>query len=265
MKIGFFDSGIGGLTVLYEALRMLPDEDYIYYADTKNVPYGTKSKNEVRKYVFSAIDFLVSQNVKAVVIACNTATSVAADDLRDKYNIPIIGIEPAVKPAVKENSNNNKRILVTATALTLKEDKFTNLINKIDSKHKVDLLPLPMLVDFAENLVFDEDIVKAYLVTQFSKFDLTKYGTIVLGCTHFPFYKNIMAKILPPDIDIIDGTLGTVNNLKRTLERRHLLESGNGSITFYKSGKLVTEEIDLYKFRYLLKKLNSPSKEAAAN
>lgn len=166
MKIGFFDSGIGGITVLYDTVKILPDEDYIYYADTLNVPYGPKPKDEVKKYIFSAIDFIIGQGVKAIVIACNTATSVAIEELRSKYSIPIIGMEPAVKPAIEKNKDLNKRILVTATALTLKEEKLQNLIYKLDNEHIVDLLPLPGLVQFSERLEFNEEVVLPYLEEQ---------------------------------------------------------------------------------------------------
>ena len=120
MRIGFFDSGIGGLTVLSEALKRLPNHEYLYYADTQHAPYGPKPKEEVREYVFHAIDFLVDEGAEIIVIACNTATSIAVAELREKYSIPIIGMEPAVKPAIEHVANSSKRVLVTATPLTCK-------------------------------------------------------------------------------------------------------------------------------------------------
>ena len=112
MKIGFFDSGIGGLTVLSEALKRLPNHEYLYYADTDHAPYGPKPKEEVREYVFKAIEFLVNEGAQIIVIACNTATSIAVSELRQKYSIPIIGMEPAVKPAIESVENSTKRVLV---------------------------------------------------------------------------------------------------------------------------------------------------------
>ncbi len=259
MQIGFFDSGIGGITVLYEALKVLPKEDYIYYADTLNVPYGPKPKDEVKEYIFNAIDFITKQRVKAIVIACNTATSVAIEELRAKYSIPIIGMEPAVKPAV-ENNKDNKRVLVTATDLTLKEEKLQNLIAKLDSGHIVDLLPLPELVQFAERFKFDEYTVLPYLRKRLSEYDLCNYETIVLGCTHFPYYKDMFRKLLPPEVSIIDGSIGTVKNLKRILEEKDLLKEGNGSITFYHSGLKVEDNIILDKYIGLLKRLDTINK-----
>lgn len=237
MHIGFFDSGVGGITVLYEAMKLLPKEDYIYYADVMNVPYGNKSRDEVRTHIFEAVDFIIDKGVKALVIACNTATSAAIEDLRKKYCIPIIGMEPAVKPAVKMNENNHKRVLVTATAFTLKEEKLKNLISKLDNERVVDLLPLPGLVEFAEKQEFTSAVVENYLVKELEKFDLTQYGTIVLGCTHFPFFKDGFRKILPPGVEIIDGNMGTVKNLKRILKENNLLNDGSGQVVFYNSGK----------------------------
>ncbi|MDF2596419.1 MAG: Glutamate racemase [Clostridia bacterium] len=255
MQIGFFDSGIGGLTVLHDALNMLPQEDYIYYADTLNVPYGSKTKADVKQYVFAAADFIVQKEVKALVIACNTGTSVAIEDLRIKYpHIPIIGMEPAIKPALKNHVN--KRILVTATPLTLKEEKLKNLITTLDNENMIDLLPLPGLVHFAEKFEFDKQIISHYLREQLSGFDLDHYGTLVLGCTHFTFYKDVFTELLPAQINIIDGNKGTVANLKRTLERLNRTDEGTGQITFYHSNQKVYAAETLERYSHLLKRLD---------
>jgi len=122
--IGFFDSGVGGISVLKESLKILPNEDFVYFGDSINAPYGIKSVNEVKELTFNAVDFLLSKGVKVVVIACNTATSAAIDDLREKYkDIPIIGIEPALKPAVE--ISRGKSIIIMATPMTLAEKKFS--------------------------------------------------------------------------------------------------------------------------------------------
>lgn len=257
MKIGFFDSGVGGITVLYDTLKMLPNEDYIYYADTLNVPYGPKPKDEVKKYIFNAVEFIIKQGVKAIVIACNTATSAAIDELRAKYSIPIIGMEPAVKPAIEKNKDVNKRVLVTATPLTVKEEKLQNLIAKLDNEHIVDLLPLPGLVQFSEKLEFNEEIVLPYLKEQLFEYDLSTYETIVLGCTHFSYFKDMFRKLLPSHANIIDGNIGTVKNLKRILKEMNLFNEGNGSITFYNSGLKVEDKAELDKYNKLFKRLDA--------
>ncbi len=256
MKIGFFDSGIGGMTVLHQALRFLPNEDFIFYADTKHVPYGEKPKEEVRQYIFNAVDFIANQGVKAIVIACNTATSIAVEDLRKKYDFPILGIEPAVKPAVQQCEGKRKKVLVLATTLTLKEEKFHNLVNRIDHHDIVDSLPLPGLVQFAENFEFSQDRVVPYLRDQLFSFDLKQYGTIVLGCTHFPYFKNSLRKLFPEDVDIISGSIGTAKNLKRILETRNQIGDGTGKITFYKSGCKVEDHDTLSNYNKLLAMLD---------
>ena len=260
MTIAFFDSGIGGITVLHEALKILPHEDFIYFADTANAPYGTKSRSEVRDLVFNAVDFIVSLDVSAVVIACNTATSVAIEDLRKRYTIPIIGMEPAVKPAVEKTEGTQKRVLVTATPLTIKEEKLKNLIDRIDNEHIVDLLPLPGLVQFAENFEFREEIVSQYLKRELSSLDLMRYGTIVLGCTHFLFYRNLLKKIIPESIDVIDGNNGTVNHLKKIIDGKVDHGKGSGLIRWYCSGSPVEDVKKLAEFELLLLIIDSADK-----
>ena len=129
MPIGFFDSGVGGLSVLREAIKIMPNEDYIYFGDSKNAPYGTKTVDEVRELTFKAVEFLLSKGVKGIAIACNTATSAAVADLRKTYpELPLVGIEPALKPAVELNKDGD--ILIMATSMTLKEEKFKRLMDK---------------------------------------------------------------------------------------------------------------------------------------
>jgi glutamate racemase len=257
VKIGFFDSGIGGITVLNEAIRQLPNEDYIYFADTDNTPYGVKPKEEVKKYILNAIEFIYAKGVDAIVIACNTATSIAIEELRGKYNIPILGMEPAVKPAIERNHSTNKRVLVTATPLTLKEEKLKNLIEKVGNEDLVDLLPLPRLVEFAEKYRFQDIEIVNYLENEFAKFNLNEYGTIVLGCTHFPFYKKIIRELLPLEIDIIDGNEGTVRNLKRILIDNTNKNPGKGHIVYYASGRLIKEPKELKQFDMLFNILSN--------
>ena len=231
--IGFFDSGIGGLSVLHEALKILPRENYVYFSDGDNAPYGVRPKEEVRDLVLKAVEFIAAQQVKAIVIACNTATSVAIEDIRKRYDIPVIGMEPAVKPAV--TSGHRKRVLVFATELTLKEEKFRNLVERVDTHQLVDYLPLQELVMFAEHFDFDADKIIPYLKNKLAGINLGNYGAVVLGCTHFLFFKTFMEKVIPPEIAIIDGNFGTVKNLKTRLEGN--LNEGPGSVTYFLSGK----------------------------
>jgi glutamate racemase len=250
MRIGFFDSGIGGLSVLYEALRQLPREDYLYFADDANAPYGNKSKEEIRCSVFEAVDFLAEMNIKALVVACNTATSVAIMDIRQKYGFPIIGMEPAVKPAV--NSVVGKRVLVFATPLTLRESKFIGLLSQVDIHKAVDYLPLQELVAYAENYQFDRAVILSYLNECLKGYDLSRYGAVVLGCTHFPFFRGHIREIFPKGTVIVDGNRGTVQNLKNTLTSIGRIHEGSGLVAYYRSGKRVVEQYTMERYLKLL-------------
>jgi len=241
--IGVFDSGIGGLTVLKEIIEILPNEKYIYYADTDNVPYGTKPKEEVKKYINEAVEFLISRNVKAIVIACNTATSIAVKELREKYTIPIIGIEPAVKPAVE--NRGNKKVLIMATPTTIKEEKLKYLLENLNAKEYVDLIAMPKLVEFAENKDFESEDAKEYIQEQLKKYNLEDYSELVLGCTHFPFFKEILLKIFPEGTQIIDGSKGVANRLKNVLEENDLLGNNKLEIEYYYSGRLAENKEEL--------------------
>lgn len=231
MTIGFFDSGLGGLTVLTEALRKLPHEDYVYMADTLHVPYGPKPKEDVKGYILESIEMLMQYHIDALVIACNTATSIAVAELRDMYAIPIIGVEPAVKPAIEMNRATGKRVLVFATQLTLQQEKYYALVSRVDERGIVDSLPLPELVHFCEALQFDRRVISEYFRSKLAPYKLNDYGIVVLGCTHYPFYADILREVLPPHIGIVDGSAGTVRRLAAMLHRYGIAEGqGEGSI-----------------------------------
>ena len=163
MKIGIYDSGIGGLSVLHRALKKMPEAEFIYYADTKHVPYGEKTREQIKGYVEEVLNFLIAKEVDAIVIACNTATSVATKEFRGEFAVPIVGMEPAVKRALKLYQDMQKRILVTATPVTIAGEKLHSLLEKVDTEHEVDLAPLPKLVRFAEAGRFQDPEVDKYL------------------------------------------------------------------------------------------------------
>lgn len=224
LPIGFFDSGVGGLSVLKEAIKLLPNEDFIYFGDSKNAPYGTKTVDEVKELTFKAVDFLLSKNVKSIVIACNTATSAAIDDLRAFYkNIPIIGIEPALKPAVELDKDG--KIIIMATPMTLVEAKFNNLMKSYADTRAIIPLPCAGLVELIESGVVEGTIVNSYLKNKLKPYLDEPISSIVLGCTHYPFIRNELEKILSTDTAIIDGSAGTVKQLKRQLENMNALNS----------------------------------------
>ncbi len=253
MKIGVFDSGIGGLSVLEYALKVLPNEQFIYYADQKHVPYGEKTKEQIMGYVDEVVSFMLKQGVKAIVVACNTATSVAINEIRKKYTIPIIGMEPAVKKAI--DLYGDKRVFVTATPVTVKGDKMKCLIEKVDKEHLVDLLPLPKLVRFAEQGIFDTDEVTDYLREVFKEFDVEEYASLVLGCTHFNYFKDSFRKVLPENVHFVDGNEGTIQQLIRKLEEIDGLEMQAPTVEFYSSGEKIVDEERIAQITALLKRL----------
>jgi len=222
---------------LHLAQQLFPSENFVYYADTDHVPYGQKQKEEIRTYILEAAAFLVQLPVKALVIACNTATSSSVNELRELYSIPIIGMEPAVKPAVEKSTG--KRVLVLATQLTLKEQKFRDLVARVDNENIVDMMAVPELVELAEHFQFDESVVLPVMKSIFSGIEPGRYGTVVLGCTHFPFFKQALSGIFPSPADIIDGNEGTVRHLKKTLEEKKLLNDSGRKlpVRYFNSGR----------------------------
>lgn len=229
--IGVFDSGIGGISTLREMIRELPDERFIYYSDAANAPYGTKRTDEVITCVRGVVEKLIQNDIKALVIACNTATGAAAATLRRELSIPVIGMEPALKPASQVRKNGS--VLVLATPLTLRQEKFENLMKQYgQGAVKV---PCPGLMEIVE----EDDGARAldYLQELFSRFDLDRVDAVVLGCTHYVFLKEMIRDLLPERIAITDGNAGTARQLKRVLAKADLLnEEGPGCVELQTSG-----------------------------
>jgi len=219
--IGIIDSGLGGITVLAEVLQRLPHEKYIYYGDSLHAPYGNKQKDIVVNLTSTICDCLYEMSCKAIVVACNTATSLVIDELRKKYSIPIVGMEPAVKPV----SGKNKDIVVMATPNTLKEKKFLDLVAELNIDDKVIKLPALGLVDIVENQWYSREVARLFISNYFSQINMSNVGSIVLGCTHFVFFRRIIEEIVGRGIEIIDGNAGTISHLIRLLEQNDLINT----------------------------------------
>ena len=241
--VGVFDSGIGGISTLREMIRELPDERFIYFGDTVNAPYGTKSTDEVIACVRGVVDQLLEKQIKALVIACNTATGAAAATLRSELAIPVVGMEPALKPASKIRKSGS--VLVLATPLTLQQEKFENLMKQYgQGAVKV---PCPGLMELVEQ--DDGAGALRYLQELFTRYPPEKVDAVVLGCTHYVFLKDMIRDLLPERIAITDGNAGTARQLRRVLEREGLLnDEGPGSVELETSGT----EKDLELMRKLL-------------
>ena len=202
--IGVFDSGLGGISVAREIAKDMPAEHVLYFGDSANAPYGVKTPEQVKALSFDIVERFVEHGVKAVVIACNTATSAAVNDLREHYDIPIIGMEPALKVACDRGDaplgqqHIPQRVIVAATPLTLRERKFAELMKRFDSGN--------------------HDLVMRTLHHYFDRYDLDRIDSVVLGCTHFVFYRDYFRELLPKHAAIIDGNEGTVRHLGVVLE-----------------------------------------------
>lgn len=219
--IGIFDSGLGGLSVLRTALRLLPEERFLYYGDIANAPYGTKSEEEVLVCARNVTQRLLAQGVKALVIACNTATCAAAAQLRAEYpDLIIIGMEPALKLAHDQCPEG--RILVLATPVSLASEKYRRLYENYGA-HAVSL-PCPGLMEFVERGDTDSPALKAYLMDKFAPYlaEAQPPAAVVLGCTHYVFLKKTVQSLLPPVTRVLDGNEGTVRQLGRRLTKTGL-------------------------------------------
>ena len=232
--IGVFDSGVGGISVLRELVALMPNENFIYFGDSANAPYGTKSLEQVVELVCKDAEYLYQKGVKALVVACNTATSAAIGVLREKYqDIPVIGIEPALKPAVL--SKKNPVVLVMATPMTVREKKFQNLMLRFETEAEIIPLPCPGLMEFVERGELEGEALEDYLRELFAPFQ--KVDAVVLGCTHYPFVKKMIQKVLGEQALLFDGGAGTARETKRQLENRQLLNLSEekGQILFENS------------------------------
>lgn len=228
--IGIFDSGVGGISVLGRLVRLLPRENFIYYADTARFPYGDKSCSVVKAGVLEAAEIMAKRGIKMLVVACNTATAAAIEDLRAKYDFPVLGIEPALKPAVE--SASGKSVAVIATSLTLKEKKFRQLFETYREKGEIVNLKAPGLADLVESGHYRDEQAKSYLAQLFAG---VKADTVVLGCTHYLFLLELIRSFFP-HAEIIDGGEGLARNVCRTLKEQNLLnEKREGSITVLSS------------------------------
>jgi glutamate racemase len=249
MPIGFFDSGVGGISVLKTAFELMPNENYIYFGDNANAPYGEKSEDEIKSLSLAAGRFLFDKGVKAIVIACNTATSAAVKLMRDELNIPVISMEPAVRPALSEVKDG--KILVLATAATVSQQRYLSLLDRLGANEKTISIGCSGLVEMIENGQTSERDIYAYLSVRLSDIKDVKIDAVVMGCTHYSFVSNeiksYIDKTYSTDCSVFDGKDGTAAQLRRILEEDgiYCTHSEQGSIQFFSSGG--DEEINKFK------------------
>lgn len=245
--IGVFDSGLGGISVLNKCVNMMPNEDFIYFADKKNAPYGDKDREEIISLVIDVMDnIFIPNKVKAVVIACNTATNAAIDILRDKYAIDIVGTEPAIKPAL-EDCSSDKKVVVLATESTINSERFKS---KLKALNPDKCIPIGCsgLVELIE--ADREKEIQGYLKAKFNNLTLPKIHSVVLGCTHYPFIKDSIEDILGDNVGFFDGGDGVARRLKYLLCEKDISckERKIGNVKIMNS---LDENYNEYLHRYL--------------
>lgn len=245
-KIAVFDSGVGGISVLRELVKQMPGEDFLYFGDSANAPYGDKTTQEVRRLTLQNANMLFNRGIKALVVACNTATSAAIADLRQRYpDAVIVGIEPALKLAADQFPTG--KIGIMATQVTLREEKLSQQLARFPGV-QVAKIPAPGLVELIEKGKADAPETKALLQDILMPYK-GKLDALVLGCTHYPFAKNSIANILGESTLLVDGGEGTARQTQRLLEQADLLNSGQGSVTIENS--LGTPEILMLSYDFL--------------
>lgn len=236
--IGVFDSGVGGISVLRECVKIMPNEDFIYYGDSKNAPYGTKPTEVVRELTIAQVKRFLEIPIKGCVIACNSATSAAVRVLREMYpELPLVGIEPALKPA--SLYKRDPRVLVLATPMTIKEEKFKNLLAKYEDKATIYGLPCPGLMEYVEEGKYDTSEVSNFLEELLSPYRGGVIDAVVLGCTHYPFVKDKISQVLGPGVRVFDGGEGTAREMRRRIAEVGLLtdKTTAGKVVFENSSE----------------------------
>ncbi|WP_017936918.1 glutamate racemase [Zestomonas thermotolerans] len=235
--VGVFDSGVGGLSVLREIRQLLPAESLLYVADSGHVPYGEKSPDYIRARSLAISEFLLGQGAKALVLACNTATAAAVAELRGRYpQLPIIGMEPAVKPAAAATRSGVVGVL--ATTGTLKSAKFAALLDRFAGNVRVITRPCPGLVERIEagelNGAGTRELLRSWVEPLLAE----GCDTLILGCTHYPFIKPLLRELVPASVSLIDTGAAVARRLRQLLAERDLLAvGGEGKLRFWSTGR----------------------------
>ncbi|MBQ3108950.1 MAG: glutamate racemase [Clostridia bacterium] len=243
--IGVFDSGLGGASVLREALKELPKENFIYFGDNSNAPYGDRSEEEINRLTANAADWLMQHGVKALLLACNTATGVAIRATRERLSVPVVSVEPAIKPACALPGDG--KVFMCATYATTRLSRYRSLQARMPDPSRVINVPCPGLADRIEKGIFDPDAFNDLFDRYFAPYQGMEAAAIVLGCTHYVFIRDAFARYAARHLAgtpvIMDGNAATACQLRRVLAENGLLkEEGEGSVEFHTSGDRETFE-----------------------
>ena len=219
--IGVFDSGVGGLTVAREIMRQIPNERIVYFGDTARVPYGSKSKDNIIKFSRQIIRFLQTENVKAIVIACNTASALALDEMQQEFDLPILGVvKPGAKVAVETTAN--KRIGLIGTEANIRSGVYTRYIKSLDDEAKVFEKACPLFVPLVEEGWLHDDITLQVASRYLEELKEKDIDTLIMGCTHYPLIRSTIRKVMGDKVNLVNPAYETAIELKNLLERDNL-------------------------------------------
>jgi glutamate racemase len=235
--IGIFDSGLGGLTVLREIIKEAPNENIIFFGDTARFPYGPRDLKEVRIFALSIADFLYKQNVKLLVIACNTATASALDEIQARFDIPVTGvIEAGARTA--SSATISKRVGVIATKGTVESKAYDNAINKIDKSIKLFSNAAPLLVEYVEEGILEGEILKDAICGYLKPLFKEDIDVLILGCTHFPLIEGTINNCCGGEVKVISSAIETSKEVKNILEKNNIENDGKikPERIFYETG-----------------------------
>jgi glutamate racemase len=220
--IGIFDSGIGGLTVVDKVQEILPNENLVYFGDTARVPYGTKSKETVTKFSVENVEFLMEHNVKLVIVACNTASSLSLEFLKRCFRVPVIGvIEPGAREAVSATRNN--RIGVIGTNATVSSQAYEKAIRKISPRYFVQAQACPLFVPLVEEGWADKDVTEEVVNIYLKMLKTKSVDTLIMGCTHYPILKSVLQKTMGKNVMLVDSAKEVAKEAKEILDASGLL------------------------------------------
>ncbi len=244
--IGIFDSGVGGLTVAREIMRQIPNERLVYFGDTARVPYGNKSKETITKYSKQIIRFLKTQNVKAIVVACNTASAYALDEIEKELDIPIIGV---VKPGAKvaAEATRNKKVGVIATAGTIQSRIYAEYIESIDKEIRVTGKACPLFVPLVEEGLLEDPVTDEIATRYLNELKDLDIDTLILGCTHYPLIRSTLGRIMGEKVTLVNPAYETAVELRSLLEREGLLNPSTNRLGTNQYQFFVSDGADKFK------------------
>lgn len=240
-SIGLFDSGMGGLSILLELKKKLKNENFIYFADNLNSPYGNYNDKKIIELSMKNINYMLTKNLKALIIACNTVTAAAIKHIREMTDIIIIGVEPAILPAIKETKTN--KILLLATKSTLKNRQYDKLYND----KEIFNIPCENLAEIIENNYDNDKLIYEEIQKILFPYKNCDYDGLVLGCTHYVLKKELFKKACDKEIILYDGNIGTANNTIRILNKNKLLNDRGKGFTKLIMTDGITKKYKLYK------------------